>query len=69
MARDTSSLDDAGRTALRRQVIGFVYQFHHLLPEFSALENIMLPQMIAGISRKPAAMKRAMRIAGIGRPY
>ena len=45
--------DDA-RTALRRDEIGFVYQFHHLLPEFSALENIMLPQMIAGHSRNEA---------------
>lgn len=55
---EASGLDDAGRTALRRQSIGFVYQFHHLLPEFSARENIGLPQMIAGISRK-AAEKRA----------
>jgi len=56
--RDTSALGDDGRTALRRQSIGFVYQFHHLLPEFSAQENIMLPQMIKGISRE-AASKRA----------
>ncbi len=47
-------LGDAARTALRRSKIGFVYQFHHLLPEFSAVENIMLPQMIAGLSRKEA---------------
>ncbi len=52
------ALDDDGRTELRRKTIGFVYQFHHLLPEFSALENIMLPQMIAGISNK-AAKERA----------
>jgi lipoprotein-releasing system ATP-binding protein len=52
------ALDDDGRTALRRKTIGFVYQFHHLLPEFSALENIMLPQMIAGVARK-AAEERA----------
>ena len=51
---DAVNLDDAGRTALRRQTIGFVYQFHHLLPEFSALENIVLPQMIAGTNRKAA---------------
>ncbi|MCQ8782654.1 ABC transporter ATP-binding protein [Mangrovibrevibacter kandeliae] len=49
------SLDDAGRTAMRRETIGFVYQFHHLLPEFSALENVMLPQMIRGLSQKVAA--------------
>ena len=47
-------LRDAERTARRRNDIGFVYQFHHLLPEFSALENLMLPQMIAGLSRKLA---------------
>ena len=39
-------MDDAGRTRLRRLEIGFVYQFHHLLPEFSALENVCLPQLI-----------------------
>lgn len=48
-------LDDAARTALRRSTIGFVYQYHHLLPEFSALENIALPQMIAGVPKKVAA--------------
>ncbi len=52
--RDTVGLDDTGRTALRRASIGFVYQFHHLLPEFSAEENIMLPQMIAGVERSVA---------------
>ncbi len=51
---DASSLDDQGRTALRRTSIGFVYQFHHLLPEFSARENVVLPQMIAGKSKTEA---------------
>ncbi len=50
----TSAMSDDARTAIRRGEIGFVYQFHHLLPEFSALENIMLPQMIAGLSRREA---------------
>jgi lipoprotein-releasing system ATP-binding protein len=50
----TSTLSDAQRTRLRRTEIGFVYQFHHLLPEFSALENVMLPQMIRGLSRNEA---------------
>ncbi len=50
----TVQMADDQRTALRRGEIGFVYQFHHLLPEFSALENIMLPQMIAGLSRREA---------------
>lgn len=53
-----SEASDRVRTALRRVHIGFVYQFHHLLPEFSARENIMLPQMIAGAD-KSAAMRRA----------
>ncbi len=52
--QDATKLDDAGRTILRRKTIGFVYQFHHLLPEFSALENVVLPQMIAGVGRKEA---------------
>ncbi|PDT05040.1 ABC transporter ATP-binding protein [Rhizobium chutanense] len=47
-------LSDDKRTAIRRSEIGFVYQFHHLLPEFSALENIMMPQLIAGLSWKEA---------------
>src|SRR6476661_965272 len=50
--RDAGALADAGRTAIRRDTIGFVYQFHHLLGEFTALENVVLPQMIAGRSRK-----------------
>jgi lipoprotein-releasing system ATP-binding protein len=54
----TSAMSDDKRTALRRVEIGFVYQFHHLLPEFSALENIVLPQMIRGLKRAEAA-KRA----------
>ena len=49
---------DNERTALRRNSIGFVYQFHHLLPEFTALENVALPQMIHGLPRKEA-QKRA----------
>ncbi len=52
-----STLSDDQRTTLRRSQIGFVYQFHHLLPEFSALENLVLPQMIAGLSRAEAASR------------
>ncbi len=59
----TSAMNDEGRTALRRSEIGFVYQFHHLLPEFSALENVVLPQMIAGLSRAEAAA-RARELLG-----
>lgn len=47
-------LPDDRRTAIRRAEIGFVYQFHHLLPEFSAIENIMMPQMIGGLSKVEA---------------
>ena len=50
----TSSLSDDARTALRRTQLGFVYQFHHLLPEFSALENLVVPQMIAGLGKREA---------------
>ena len=63
----TSTMSDDKRTALRRTEIGFVYQFHHLLPEFSALENLVLPQMIAGLSRAEAARARA-RPARLFRP-
>ena len=53
--RDYSQAGEAARTRARRAYLGFVYQFHHLLPEFSAVENIVLPQMIAGLSRRQAA--------------
>ncbi|MDO8377403.1 ABC transporter ATP-binding protein [Phenylobacterium sp.] len=56
--RDCSNLSDRVRTRVRLHTIGFVYQAHHLLPEFSALDNVALPQMIAGVSRK-AARERA----------
>ena len=57
----TAAMDDGRRTALRRARIGFVYQAHRLLPEFSALENVMMPQMIAGLKR-PEADKRAAEL-------
>jgi lipoprotein-releasing system ATP-binding protein len=53
----TSTMNDESRTALRRSEIGFVYQFHHLLPEFSALENVVIPQMVAGLKRAEAAAR------------
>jgi len=59
----TSALSDAARTRLRRIEIGFVYQFHHLLPEFSALENVMLPQMVRGL-KKGDAEQRARELLG-----
>jgi lipoprotein-releasing system ATP-binding protein len=48
---------DGPRTALRRKFLGFVYQYHHLLPEFSALENVMLPQMLNGLPRSQARLR------------
>lgn len=51
---DATGQSDRKRTAMRRDQVGFVYQFHHLLPEFTALENIMLPQLAAGVSRRNA---------------
>ncbi len=60
----TSKLNERGRTLLRRNTIGYVYQFHHLLPEFSALENVAMPQLIAGVD-KAAAEKRAMVLLDI----
>lgn len=64
----TSTLDDKARTALRRETLGFVYQAHHLLPEFTALENVMLPQMIGGLDRGEARLRAAdlLRYLGLG---
>ncbi len=63
---DCTGIGDDRRTAIRRGGIGFVYQFHHLLPEFSALENIVLPQMIAGRSRREAALHARELLERIG---
>lgn len=57
--RPCNGLSDDERTAIRRHEIGFVYQFHHLLPEFTALENIMMPQLIGGLSKSEAAERAA----------
>jgi lipoprotein-releasing system ATP-binding protein len=62
----TSNLSDGERTKIRRTEIGFVYQFHHLLPEFSALENVMLPQMIRGLSRQEARRRSAELLSYLG---
>jgi len=60
------ALSDLRRTELRRGAIGFVYQFHHLLPEFSALENVVLPQMIAGTDRRQARGRAEELLARVG---
>jgi lipoprotein-releasing system ATP-binding protein len=57
--RPTTLMADAERTRIRREEIGFVYQFHYLLPEFSAVENVILPQMIRGLSRGEAKTRAA----------
>ncbi|HEY4773615.1 MAG TPA: ABC transporter ATP-binding protein [Xanthobacteraceae bacterium] len=62
----TSVLSDAERTRIRRTEIGFVYQAHHLLPEFSALENVMLPQMIRGLARSEARARARELLSFLG---
>jgi len=59
-------LDDDARTRLRRDRLGFVYQFHHLLPEFSARENIVIPQMIAGVAKGAAGARADELLAAVG---
>lgn len=64
--KDVSKLPDRARTKLRSEHIGFIYQFHHLLPEFSALENVALPQVIAGKPKQQAQEKAAGLLAQLG---
>jgi lipoprotein-releasing system ATP-binding protein len=64
--RPTAQMDDAGRTALRRDELGFVYQFHHLLPEFSALENVVMPQIIRGLARGEARERSSQLLGYLG---
>ncbi len=64
--RDCSSMSDDERTRIRRTTMGFVYQFHQLLPEFSALENVVIPQMIRGCSRRQAEARGRELLAAVG---
>lgn len=64
--KDATTLDDRGRTGLRREDIGFVYQFHHLLPEFTALENIVLPQLANGVSDRAARTRAQDLLDSVG---
>lgn len=64
--RDATRLNDAGRTALRREGIGFVYQFHHLLPEFSAAENVILPQLANGVPARAAEARARALLDRVG---
>ena len=64
--RDCAELSEAERTRLRRQSIGFIYQFHQLLPEFSALENVVIPQLILGKTRRAAEARARELLTGLG---
>ncbi|MFC6792076.1 ABC transporter ATP-binding protein [Methylobacterium komagatae] len=64
--RPTAAMGDAERTRLRREEMGFVYQFHHLLPEFSALENVMMPQLIRGLKRGEAKSRASELLTFLG---
>lgn len=61
--KEAASLDDGARTRLRRDTMGFVYQFHHLLPDFSAAENVVIPQLVRGATNA-AARERAESLLG-----
>ncbi len=63
---EAANLDNDGRTRLRRDALGFVYQFHHLLPDFSAAENVVLPQLIYGTDRVAAADRAASLLTSLG---
>jgi len=64
--QEAASLDNDGRTALRRDALGFVYQFHHLLPDFDARENVILPQLIRGATREEAVARADSLLATLG---
>ena len=64
--RNCVDLDDDARTKIRRFAIGFIYQFHHLLPEFTALENVVMPQMIAGVGYKGAVERATSLLKKLG---
>jgi len=63
---DMSNLPDHKRTAVRRATVGFIYQFHHLLPEFTAMENIVLPQLANGVAEKAAEARAMALLARVG---
>ena len=63
---EAAVLDDDGRTRLRRDLLGFVYQFHHLLPEFNAVENVVLPQLVSGAQPVPARERAEQLLGALG---
>jgi lipoprotein-releasing system ATP-binding protein len=64
--RPTAAMDDSERTRIRREDLGFVYQFHHLLPEFSALENVVIPQLIRGLAKANAHDRASQLLTFLG---
>ncbi|HEU0283773.1 MAG TPA: ABC transporter ATP-binding protein [Sphingomicrobium sp.] len=66
IGREAADLDDEGRTQLRREALGFVYQFHHLLPEFNARENVVLPQLIHGSETEEAQTRAEQLLSALG---
>lgn len=64
--QDCTKISDLSRTLLRRTELGFVYQFHNLLPEFSAIENVVLPQMISGVEKSQALMRAKNLLTDVG---
>ena len=66
IGREAADLDDEGRTELRREALGFVYQFHHLLPEFNARENVVLPQLIHGSETEEAQTRAEQLLTALG---
>jgi lipoprotein-releasing system ATP-binding protein len=63
---EAAELDDEGRTRLRRDLLGFVYQFHHLLPEFNAVENVVLPQLVHGADPQSARARAQQLLSALG---
>ena len=66
IGREAADLDDEGRTGVRREALGFVYQFHHLLPEFTARENVVLPQLIHGRETEDAQARAEQLLSALG---
>ena len=66
IGREAADLDDEGRTGVRREALGFVYQFHHLLPEFNARENVVLPQLIHGSETEEAQARAEQLLSALG---
>src|SRR5438128_3602325 len=64
--QEAAELDDEGRTRLRRELLGFVYQFHHLLPEFTARENVILPQLVRGAEPADARARSDQLLGTLG---